>query len=104
MNLFCPLISEYGITGDIGKSVAVGLRMIDLFAKRLASEVATLAGGYWTLWGRHQLLTAANKLSLPLGIHTSTMAENGAEDWPTMLRAEMTMKPHDSVSAVPAAY
>lgn len=69
----CPLISISGITGDIGKSLAVALHVIDLFAKWLASEVATLAGGFWSLWGRHQLLTATDQLSLPLGIHKSTM-------------------------------
>lgn len=74
--------------------------MIDLFAKWLASEVATLAGGYWSLWGRHQLLTATDKLSLPLGIHMSTMAGSGAEVCPKMLRAVMTLKHHESVRAV----
>lgn len=100
VTLLCPLVSISGITGDVGKSLAVGSRMIDLFAKWLASEVATLAGGYWSLWGRHQLLTATDKLSLPLGIHMSTMVGNGAEVWPKMLRAVMTLKHHESVSAV----
>lgn len=62
--------------------------------------MATLAGGYWSLWGRHQLLTVTDKLSLPLGIHVSTMVGNGAEVWPKMLRAVMTLKHHESVSAV----
>lgn len=100
VTLLCPLISISGITGDVGKSLAVALRMIELFAKWLASEVATLAGGYWSLWGRHQLLTATDKLSLPLGIHMSTMAGSGAEVCPKMLRAVMTLKHHESVCAV----
>lgn len=90
----------YGFTGDVVKSLAVALCMIDLFAKWLSSEVATLAGGYWRLWGRHQLLTATDKPSIPLGIHISTMVGSGAEVWPKMLRAVMTLKHHESVSAV----
>lgn len=97
--LFFALSSLSGITGDVGKSLAVALCMIDLFAKWLESEVATLAGGYRSLWGRHQLLTATDKLSLPLGIHMSTVVGNGAEFWPKMLGAVMTLKHHESVCA-----
>lgn len=100
VTLLCPLIAISGITREVGKALAVALRMIDLFAKWLSSEVATLAGGYWSLWGRHQLLAATDKLSGPLGIHTSTMVGSGAEVWPKMLRAEMTLKHHESVCAV----
>lgn len=99
VTLLCPLISISGITGDVGKSLAVALCMIDLFAKWLLSEVATLAGGYWSLWGRHQLLTATDKLSLLLGIHMSTMVGSGAEVWSKMLRAVMTLKHHEWVRA-----
>lgn len=33
VTLLCPLVSIFGFTGDVGKSLAVALRMIDLFAK-----------------------------------------------------------------------
>lgn len=62
-----------------------------------------LARGYQRLWGRHQLLTASDKLSLPLGNHMSTMVGSGAEVWPGMLRAIMTLKHHESVSVAAAA-
>lgn len=62
--------------------------------------MARLTGGYWSLRGRHQLLTATDKLSLPWGIHTSTMVGNGAEVWQKMLRAVMTLKYHGSVNGV----
>lgn len=86
-----------GITGDVGKSQAVALRMIDFFfffffAKRLACEVATLTGGYRSRWGRHQLLTARDKLSLPRGVHKSTTVRDGAEVWRKMLGAVMTLR------------
>lgn len=101
LNPLCPLISISGITGDVGKSLAVALRMIDLFAKWLSSEVATLARG--CLW-KHQLLTARDKLSLLLGIHMSTMVGTGTQVWSELLRAVMTLKHHEWLSASLPAY
>lgn len=79
--------------GSLG-TLAVALCMIDLFAKRLLSEVVTLAGG-----GRHQLLTATDKLSLLLGLHMSAAAGSGAEVWSKMLRAVMTLARHEWAGA-----
>lgn len=45
--------------------------MIDLFAKRRSTGVATLAGGFGRLRGRHQLLTATDKRFLLLGTRMS---------------------------------
>lgn len=93
----CPFISISGITGDVGKSLAVALHMIDLFAKWLSSEVATLARG--CLW-KHQLLTATDKLSILLGIHMSTMVATGTQVWSKQLGAVTTLKHHERLSAM----
>lgn len=93
----CPLISISELTGDAGSSLAVALRMIDLFAKWLSSIVATLARGcFW----KHQLLTATDNLSLLLGIHMSTVAGSGTQVWSKMLRAVVTLKYRESPSAL----
>lgn len=54
------------------KLLAVALHMIDWFAKRLSTQVATLAGGWRRLWGRHQLLTATHKHFLLPGTRMSS--------------------------------
>lgn len=95
--LFAPLISISELTGDAGSSLAVALRMIDLFAKWLSSIVATLARGcFW----KHQLQTATDNLSLLLGIHMSTVAGSGTQVWSKMLRAVVTLKYRESPSAL----
>lgn len=77
LTILFHLISIFGITRVVGKSLAVALCMIDLFVKWLESEVAIVAGGYRSLWGSHQLLTATDKLPLAPGIHTSKVLKSG---------------------------
>lgn len=82
----------------MAKLLAVAVRMIDLFAKRLSTEVATLAGGFRRLWGRHQLLTATDKRFLLLGTRMSSAAVvGGGGVWSETLRAVMTLKHHERV-------
>lgn len=75
--------------------------MIDSFAKRLSTQVATLAGGFGRLWGRHQLLTATDKRFLLLGTQMSSAVvawELGG--WSEMPRAVMTLKHRERVGAI----
>lgn len=71
----CPLPLLAGDhRGTLAKLLAVASHMIDSFAKRLSTEVATAAGGWRRLWGRHQLLTATDKRFLLLGTGMSSVA------------------------------
>lgn len=62
-----------------------------------------LGAGYLNIWGRHQLLTTPDKLSLLLGIHMSTLVGSGAEVWSEMLRAVMPLTHDEWVRGFPAA-
>lgn len=61
----------------LANMLPVALHMIDLFAKWLSTEVATLTGGVLESLGRHQLLTATDKLYPLLGVHV--VGGSGAE-------------------------
>lgn len=75
---FFRLITISGMTRVFGKSLAVALCMIELFVKWIESEVATLAGGYWSLWGKSPAASCYTKnCPLALGIHMSKVLRSG---------------------------